>query len=309
MKDKATLIAVALVVTACGGGGGSSTSPAPVPPASGTPPAVSPPVTTPPVIVPPVVAPPVVVPPVVAPVMAACAAPTTTQQAMMWGQTPMKAICAGVYIEPGATADEELYQRQSVAYAAQQITAYYGVMTVAQPDIILCKTQACRTYFMGTISAALQVGASGVVVPGATYKTQSPTIFVTYTSFLAFGRNTVVHELAHAEFGFRIAGGMGAPAWFNEGQATLIGKDPDCTGVTVNGTLDLTRLDNGADWIAATTGLGAAGGDQGTRTYCQAQREVTAWVTKNGQPKYLALLASIKAGTPFYSAYGALLTQ
>ena len=305
MKNSATLIAVALSLVACGGGGGgSSPAPAPVP----VPPALAPPVVTPPVVVPPVVAPPVVVPPVVVPpVVAACAAPTVAQSVVLWAQTPMNAICAGVYIEPGVPADDELYQRQSVAFATAQITAYYGSMTAMQPDIILCKTAACRAFFVGTTFAAAQAGA-GTRLPGATYITARTTIFVTYTSFLAFGRNTMTHELAHAELQARIVGGSGIPAWFNEGQATLIGKDPDCTNVsTVNVIADLTTLDIGAAWQAVANVPNLDGTP--TRIYCQAQREVSAWVTKNGQPKYLALLASVKAGLPFYSVYGKLLTQ
>jgi len=56
-------------------------------------------------------------------------------------------------------------------------------------------------------------------------------------------------------------------------------------------------------WLTATRTV------NGPAIYCQANREVATWITKNGKPAFLNLLAQVKAGTPFYTAYGALLTQ
>lgn len=304
MKNSATLIAAALSLVACGGGGGGSSPsqvPMPVPPVT-APPVVVPPVVTPPVVVPPVVVPPVTPPPVVA--IVPCAAPTTTQNVVLWDRTEMKVVCNSVYIEPGVPADEELFNRQSVTYANEKITAYYnGVKVSAQPDIILCKTQPCRAFFLGTGGAATV--SPGARWAGATYITPRVSTMMIYTSFVNYGRETLVHELAHAEMYARIAGGHGIPQWFDEGQAEAISHSNDCTNYTEKAVADLRTLDSGTAFQAFPKGDAVLN----TKLYCQSRREVEAWITANGKDKFIALLAVVKAGTPFYTVYGALLTQ
>src|SRR5215217_1244941 len=96
MKNRYALISMSVWLAACGGSGGSTTAP----PVSTTPPVV----VTPPIVTPPVVTPPVVKPPIVM----ACAAPTTTPAQVLFNGTPMLALCDGVYVEPTATAEQQL---------------------------------------------------------------------------------------------------------------------------------------------------------------------------------------------------------
>jgi hypothetical protein len=287
MKNNAALLVASVCLTACGGGGGGNST------GSATPPVTAPPV----VVTPPVVTPPVVLPPTVA----ACAAPSSAQPQILFDKTPMLAVCDGVYVEPSATADQQLSLRQSVALAYTAVTDFYVNFTAPHPQMIFCQTAACRTYFMGSFAAVY--APLGFQLPGATYQAGTPTLYVTYTSYPNLGRQTIAHELSHVEFGFRIGGG-GFPAWFNEGQATLVGKSPDCTNQTVNWISDLRSLDSGVALAQAT-----ADSSKGDAIYCQAEREVAAWVGVNGKQKFFDLLSGVKSGEQFYTLYGNLINH
>lgn len=224
-----------------------------------------------------------------------------TQDVVLFDKTPMLAVCDGIYVEPTATAEEQLSLRQSVALAYAAVTDFYGTFTSIRPQMILCKTAACRTYFMGTYAGVFSGG--GFQLSGATYTAGKQALFVTYTSFVNLGRGTIAHELAHAEFNMRV-GGSNFPAWVNEGLATIIGKSPDCSPAYPKYISDLRTLDGGAALAVAT-----ADSNKGDAIYCQAASEVEAWLTKNGKAKFIDLLSKVKAGESFYSLYGPLLTQ
>lgn len=312
MRNVFALTSISFALGACGGGGGSDSPSSPVP----TSPVISPPVLTPPVVVPPVappvtppvtppVAPPSVVPPpVLPPVLAACAAPTSPDPVVMVDRTPMSNICSKVYLEPGVPAADELHLRQSMVIGIEKVAAFYGGSLLgAQADAILCKSPACRSSFLGTMSGVF-IGAGGKAVGGVAIMAR-PTIAVSYSSHVNYGRGTIAHEMAHVELNARIQGGMGVPAWFNEGQASINDEGNLCGQYTQKVVADLRTLDSGTAWSNAVSVSGLVG----TQIYCQANREVTAWLAKNGQPAFLNLLAKVKAGTPFYTMYGALLTQ
>lgn len=289
MKNRYALISMSVWLAACGGGGGSTT----VPPIAVTPPVV----VTPPTVTPPVVTPPVVTPPIVA----GCTAPATTPTQVLFDGTPMLALCDGVYVEPTATAAQQLSLRQSVALAYAAVTDFYVNFTAPHPQMIFCQTAACRTYFMGTYGGVYS--PLGYQLPGATYQAGKPTLFVTFTSFPNLGRQTIAHELTHTETLYRYGDG-GVPAWFNEGVATMVGKSPDCTNQTVNWISDLRTVDSGIALAQATVDS-----SKGDSIYCQAQREVAAWVGANGMQKFYDLLSGVKAGQQFYSLYGNLINH
>lgn len=291
MKKIAIAFALVTFIAACGGGGGST---GPVPP---TPPVTLPPVTTPPVVVPPVTVPPVVT----NPETNGCAAVAYADPVVNFGTDAMANICRSVYVEPGTSADDIISLRSSVTLALKAVSEFYGPLRVVQPDIILCRTAACRQYFIGSFGA-VSIGV-GTQVPGSSYKAPRNSIMIVYPSFVALGRTTLAHELAHAELNARVAGGSGVPAWFNEGQAVMIGKDPDCTDITATPVANLRSLDNGVAWISATSAVSVVP----TQIYCQANREVTAWIAKNGRTDFLMMLDQIKSGAPFDSVYGALI--
>ena len=94
------------------------------------------------------------------------------------------------------------------------------------------------------------------------------------------------------------------PAWFNEGLATYVGREPDCTGVTVTSRIDLTQYDDEATWTAWTNTQ-----PNFTNAYCQARAEVAAWVAVHGATGVERLLTDVAAGQSFDTLYGPLLTQ
>jgi hypothetical protein len=314
MLRRTALVAVLLSLSACGGGGSDNASPAPAPVVVTPPVVVAPPVVVPPeVTVPPVeIVPPVVVPPVYVeipinlpdPSITPCAAPTVAQPTVLWDQTPMVAMCDHVFVEPGISAFDEATLRLNVTAAQNKVTAFFGTLQAVQSDIILCKTPACRSYFLGTW-AGVTAGAPGIQMPGGTYITARPSIMIVYTSFVGYGRNTLAHEWSHAEFQQRVVGQSDFPAWFNEGLAVVVSKDPDCSPGFPKGVADLRTLDSGTAWNTTTQAFGPVG----TQVYCQANGEVEAWLTKNGKPALLSLLDTLKTGADFYTLYGPLLTQ
>lgn len=281
--QRTLIITTSIALVACGGGGSSSTPVTTTPPTTPTGP------TTPVDPVPPIVTPPTV---------AACAAPATNQAQILFDKTPMLAICDGVYVEPTATADDQLALRQSVAGAYTTVTKFYGEFTAPHPQMVFCQTQSCRAYFMGSYAGVYS--PLGFKLPNASYTAGKPTIFITYTGFVGQAHSlTVAHELTHTETLYRYGGG-GVPSWFNEGIATLIGGYPNCTNQTVNYISDFRTV----DFEAAT-----ADSSKGDAIYCQASREVDAWVAANGKPKLLDLLAGVKAGQQFYTLYGNLINH
>ena len=233
---------------------------------------------------------------------ATCSAPIIPQLHLLFINTPMLALCYGVFVVPNPTAYEQLSLRQTVALAYDAVTGFYGTFTAHKPQMIFCQTQACRTYFMGSYGGVYS--PLGFTIPGATYYAGIPTLFVTYTSFPNLGRQTVAHELSHVEFGFRVGDGN-FPAWVNEGEATMIGKSPDCTNQTLNLISDLRTLDSGTAWDQATL----TNSTTGNQIYCQAEREVAAWVGINGKQKFIDMLADVKAGQQFYTLYGNLINH
>src|SRR5471030_736954 len=287
MKIKTALLVTSVWLTACGGGGGGNSTDNTIPS-----------VTTPPVVVtPPVVTPPIVKPPTVA----ACAAPTTAQTPVLYNGTPMLSLCDGVYVEPTATADEQLSLRQSISLAYQTVTDFYTTFTAPHPRMILCQTASCRSYFMGTYAGVY--APVGYQLSGAQYTSGVPTIFLTYTSFPNLGRQSLAHELTHTETLFRYGDG-GVPDWFNEGTATMVGGSPDCTGQTANLITDLSTSDVNDEFTVM-----AADSSKGTAVYCQAAREVEAWVAINGKQKFYDLLVGVKAGQQFSALYGPLINH
>jgi len=292
MKTLIALCSLSTGLIACGGGGGSSppgTQPIPNPPANPTAPA-TPADPKPPVVVPPTVA--------------ACPASAAAQPQIMFDKTPMLAICDGVHVEPSAPAEDQLALRQSVASAYTTVTSFYNTFTAPHPQMIFCQTQTCRTYFMGGYAGVYS--PLGLQLAGATYTAGKPTIFITYTSFVGQAHsNTTSHELTHTETLYRYEGpaSTGVPAWFNEGIATLVGGYPDCTTLTVNYISDLRTVD-GADAL-----MTASAGGKGDAIYCQASREISAWIAINGKQKFFDLLSGVQAGQRFYSLYGKFVTH
>ena len=166
--------------------------------------------------------------------------------------------------------------------------------------MVVCGSTACADYFAGpshrnvTLAAGTFVQAGGYVAPRITIVLTSST----------WDRNPYVlaHERSHVEVAARL-NGKHVPAWFDEGLATYVGGEPQCSSVKGKGIADLTQLDAESDWTAYT-----ADSTKFSTTYCQARGEVAAWIGKNGNGAVGQLLQSVAQGAVFAVAYGPLMT-
>ena len=224
---------------------------------------------------------------------------TTSNSPPSFNGTALIAACGNVFVDPTVAKNQYPVIVDAIASAVQSDRAVYGSLQSTQPDVIVCSTAACGTYFAG---ASLR----NVTLPPNTYAGQYtvPRTTVVLTS-ATYNRNTYVlaHEFSHVEVNARL-GGRHVPAWFDEGLATFVGGEPVCTNVTGKGINDLTTLDQESDWVTYTNS--SANFD---RTYCQARAEVAAWVAKKGNVAVTQLLTAVGQGQSFASQYGAMQTQ
>lgn len=224
---------------------------------------------------------------------------TATNTPPVVNGTALVAVCGNVFVDPTVAKNQypQIVDSISTAIAADQTV--YGALQSSQPDVVVCSTAACGTYFAG---ASLR----NVMLPPNSFAGQyvAPRTTVVLTS-ATYGRNAFVlaHEFSHVEVAARLNGSQ-VPAWFDEGLATFIGNEPDCTNVTGKGVADLTTLALGQNWTSYT-----GNSANFSKTYCQARAEVAAWTAQHGMSGVAQLLQAVSQGQSFASQYGALLTQ
>lgn len=213
--------------------------------------------------------------------------------------TAMVAVCGNVFVDPTVAKNQYPQIVESISTAIAADKAVYSALQSSQSDVVVCSTAACGTYFSGP-------SLRNVTLPPNSFAGQyvAPRMTVVLTS-ATYGRNSFVlaHEFSHVEVAARLNGKQ-VPAWFDEGLATFIGNEPDCTYVTGKGIADLTTLELGAKWTSYTVNSANF-----SKTYCQARAEVAAWTSKHGIAGVAQLLQSVSQGQSFSSQYGALLTQ
>lgn len=213
--------------------------------------------------------------------------------------TPLGAACGNVFIDPLVAKSQYPVVVDGIAAAIQSNKTSYGSLQASQPDVIVCNTIACGTYFAGT-------SLRNVALPPNTYAGQYTVPRMTVVLISAtWSRNPYVlaHEFSHVEVQARL-NGKRIPAWFDEGLATYVGGEPVCTNVTGTGVADLTMLDLQSDWTAYTASSATF-----EKTYCQARAEVAAWIAKRGTTAINQLLQAVAQGQSFTSQYGAMQTQ
>ena len=213
--------------------------------------------------------------------------------------TTLIAACGNVFVDPTVAKNQYPVIVDGISAAVMSNKTVYAVLQSTQPDVIVCNTPACGTYFAG---ASLR----NVTLPANSFAGQyvAPRSTVVLTS-ATYNRNTFVlaHEFSHVEAAARL-NGKRVPAWFDEGLATYIGGEPDCINVTGKGIADLTTLDSVSVWTNYTATSPAF-----EKTYCQARTEVAAWIAKRGITAVSQLLQAVGQGQTFTSQYGAMQTQ
>ena len=136
----------------------------------------------------------------------------------------------------------------------------------------------------------------GRSAPGARYVSRDRTTLVIVRAD-ARAENMLAHELSHVELAHR-ARRSRCPAWFDEGLATFVSGEPNCSRPEPPAVDDLRTLATGDAWHAQT-----AVAKRRHATYCQANREVAGWLTEDGRARFTAFLDALKVGTPFDRAY------
>lgn len=120
-------------------------------------------------------------------------------------------IGGNVYMQTGATPDEQRAVVTAIDAARARIAAFFGEAT-ARPRIFACPTEQCF------------VANGGLTALGKTYGSS-----IVLLSPRGIDPVVIAHELTHAELHLRI-GDVTAwrriPAWFDEGLAVLVSGDP-----------------------------------------------------------------------------------
>jgi hypothetical protein len=216
------------------------------------------------------------------------------------GKTPMIEV-GPMWLDPTTTEEEQTSIAESLAQAQANILAVYG-QRLGSPKVVWCKTKECASFFSGTDGRSHASLGNGRPRRGAQYGFYFPAIVLTLqaqTSKISAATNVLTHELSHIELRARLRGAS-IPAWFNEGVAAYLGGGQGCR-LTVRGIDDLFELRTGEQWTDYTN----QGAKQKARTYCQASREVGAWMSEHGGfAAVLQLLTKRAWGVSFDSLYG-----
>ena len=224
---------------------------------------------------------------------------TTVNSPPSFSGTPLIAVCGNVFVDSTVAKNQYPVIVEAIAVAIQNDKAVYGALQSIQPDVIVCNTIACGTFFAGASLRNVAIRPNSFA---GQYVAPRSTVVLTSSTY---NRNTFVlaHEFSHVEVAARL-NGKRVPAWFDEGLATYVGGEPVCTNVNGKGVTDLTTLDLVSDWTVYT-----ASSTTFEKTYCQARAEVAAWIAKRGTSAVNQLLEGVRLGQSFTSQYGPMQTQ
>lgn len=198
-----------------------------------------------------------------------------------------------IWIEPRMTRAERSQLTSDFNEARTRVSAVYGPLQ-AEPVLLACTSDDCDR----------RIGGKGS--RGATYGWHVARI-------APRGRSSIViaHELAHAELHLRIGWwGLltgGYPAWFDEGLAVLVSRDPR--------TLDLTRpnaprcrvvmSDADVARLPTTTSHWVEEMWRTRDLYARAGCVVARWYQAAGRTGLMALIDDLRSGSSFASAFAA----
>ncbi len=215
--------------------------------------------------------------------------------------TKLVAVSPDVLVDPATSPDERARLIRAVSDARSVLVAKLGPLRSEVPLAIFCKTADCSTSFVGATRRS-RAFVKGSHIPGSAFTATRETIVVLRVD--EAGAGFITHELAHIPSCTPALatvscqhGSMTAWRWTCSGA-------PDCSTMHLEGIDDLRRVDSSRAWEVYTTERNAL-----VPAYCQAQREVAAWIGSAGAPKLLALLDQLRRGTRFYDTYGAALRE
>jgi hypothetical protein len=208
----------------------------------------------------------------------------------------MVQLPGGLYVDPATDERARAAVSQAWTTGAEKVRDFYGSLRSDLPDGYFCNSDTCRVYFSGKyMRSSFMLGMNE-----GDFLAARQSIIIAFIDERM--PRVIAHEIAHSELEERIAPNP-VPAWFNEGLATYVAGEPACPRNMPDGVADLRPLTEGNAWMSNTNG------PRGHAIYCQAMREVTAWLAKNGKPGLERLLLQIKDGTRFSVAYGPMAIQ
>jgi hypothetical protein len=228
--------------------------------------------------------------------------PVQGPPALSFAAPPMDPLCEGVGAERGLTGDQQDQLRRAYGEARRALTAALGELRGPAPLTLFCHSAACKVGFGAApeSAAATDLGFARDGVETRTgYEARSSVIV---TGPVARTARILTHEFVHAEMKAWLPYDS-MPTWFNEGVATYVAGEPDCSALPGSASFDVAALDTKEHWQAHIRQRGKS-----IPTYCQARERVAAWAERAGGPQRVgaalrSLLSAVAAGEPFQRAF------
>jgi hypothetical protein len=231
--------------------------------------------------------------------VAECLPVPADQRVLSYDGQTLVPVCEDLLVDPTTTDAERAHVVRNYVAAVRRNQRFYGRLLALRPLTVLCKTEACRHYFVGDMEASITL-LENSRAEGAGYTgDERRTIVLTHRGYWG---HVLAHELSHAELAYRV-GDSHVPAWFNEGLATIVGDDPSCEFSVLRDSVHLDDVEHQDQWNAYTQQHG-----HGDTTYCKARDEVLAWFTRHAQTGLVDLLHRVRGGEGFTQVYGPRLT-
>lgn len=193
-------------------------------------------------------------------------------------------ISKDIYVDKAMPSPQRAEVIQTVHSAQTRVSQFFGGLE-GHPKIFACSTEACFV-----------ANKFGATPKGQAYG--SATLMLSPR-----GQDIVIisHELTHIELHTRIGAfrsWRAVPSWFDEGLAVLVSEDPRYTE-------DAWRkvTDNGRNAPALERIGGMLGSGGWLLGYGTARHAVGAWYSKVGQAGLMQLIADVKNGKDFDTAF------
>lgn len=192
-------------------------------------------------------------------------------------------INEGVYVDDQMSTHQRQEFLKTLGVAKERVSAFFGSIE-GSAQVFACSTEKCFISHGGGTQKGKAYGASMILL--------SPR-----------GLDVVIasHELTHIELHSRVGAfrsWRAIPSWFNEGLAVLVSEDPRYTEdawlkITEHGC-NAPKLENIGEMLGKGDWL---------LSYGTAKREVGAWYLHAGRAGLERLIAAVKNGSDFNSAF------
>jgi hypothetical protein len=192
----------------------------------------------------------------------------------------------GIYVEARSSEAERARLVDRVAAAEGRVAAFYAKRLATRPTILACVSRACDRRLGGGGAKARAYGATFIhVSPGG------------------WNATILAHELAHIELheriGWRALVSGALPAWFDEGLAVVVSRDPRYLSLDGDGT-EACLEPASDDLPASAREWGREAGRADRPVYAMAACRVLYWLRGHGgRGAVIALAARLRDGGRF----------